>query len=74
MWKSKVLSDDGIKPPSASVNSLNPGLIYFNNARIQVNLMAKEVIFTQSNIFEIYLWPFTVGQDFKLGYSWFSNC
>ena len=34
VWKSKGLSDENIKPPSISDNSINPGTNYFNNARI----------------------------------------
>ena len=35
-WKSKGLSDGSIKPPLTSDNSLNPGINYFDNARIRV--------------------------------------
>ena len=54
MWKSKGLSDENIKPPSITNNSLNPGINYFDNARIWVKfegncLKQEQVIFTHIN-------------------------
>ena len=34
LWKSEGWSDESIKPPLTSDNSLNPGVSYFDNARI----------------------------------------
>ena len=34
VWKSKGLSDESINPPLTSDSSLNPGVSYFDNARI----------------------------------------
>ena len=36
-WQSKGLSNESIKPPTASTNSLNPRLSY-NDTKIKVNL------------------------------------
>ena len=36
MWKSKELSDEGIKSPSTSGNSLNPRTDCFDNSRLRV--------------------------------------
>ena len=35
-WKSKGFTDESIKPPLTSGNSLNPGVSYFDNARILI--------------------------------------
>ena len=36
VWQSKRLSDEKVKPPSTSDNSLNPGINYFDNSAIPV--------------------------------------
>ena len=36
MWKSKGLSNESIKPPATSNNSLNPKLYFFNYPKFQV--------------------------------------
>ena len=76
-WKSKGLSDKGIKPPSTSDNSLNPGINYFDNfwirLKFQRNCLEQEkVTFTHMLIVNIYIvhginvWSFTAVQDFTL--------
>ena len=60
-WKSKGLSDEGIKPPSMSGNSLNPGRIaYIDNAKIRVKfdgscLKQENVTFTHKQSVIIYI-------------------
>ena len=68
---------ESIKPPSMSSNSLNPEINYFDNARIRGKfdgncLKQDKVTFTHKQVVDIYivyeinLWPFTVGQYFTL--------
>ena len=76
MWKLKVLSDESIKPPATSNNSLAPALNY-SNTKLRVKfdgnyLKQDEATFTYNkgvNIYivsEIKMWLFTVGKDFML--------
>ena len=76
-WKSKGLSDKGIKPPSTSDNVLNPGINYFDNFGIRLKFQGNcleqgKVTFTHVLVVNIYivhgvnLWPFTVVEDFTL--------
>ena len=78
-WKSNRLSDESIKTPAVSNNSLAPTLNYVNT-KLRVKhdgsyLKQEKVIFTQNRLVNIYiayeinLWPFTVGKDFALGNS-----
>ena len=75
-WKLKVLSDESIKPPATSNNSLAPALNYINTKlRVKFDgnyLKQDEATFTYNkgvNIYsvsEIKLWLFTVGKDSML--------
>ena len=76
-WKSKGLSDKGIKPPSTSNNSLNPGINYFDNFGIRLKFQGNcleqgKVTFTYILVVNIYivhginLRPFIVVEDFML--------
>ena len=54
------MSDESIKPPSTSDNSLNPGANYFHKARIQVNLDGNclkqgKLTFTHKHVVNIYI-------------------
>ena len=58
-WKPKGLSDESIKPPSTSNNSLNPVINYFHNARTRVKfdgncLKQEKVTFTHKQVVNIY--------------------
>ena len=78
-WKSKVLSDESIKPPAASNNSLAPALNYISTkSRLKFDgsyLKQDKVAFFHKKVvniyivYEIYLWLFNVGKDFALGNS-----
>ena len=75
--KSKVLSEESIKPPATSDSSLNPGIEYTDNAKIQVKfdgscLKQEKVTFGQKTIlkfytgYEINLWPLNLDSKFAL--------
>ena len=77
-WESNGLSNERMKTPVTSVNSFNPVINYFENARIPVHfdgncLKQEKVIFAHKQVvniyiaYEIYLWPFTAGKDFRPG-------
>ena len=59
MWQSKVLSDETVKPSSASDNSLTPWINYLGN-KIRVKftgscLKQPNISYTRSNILNIYI-------------------
>ena len=77
-WKSKGLSEESIKPPSMSDNSLNAGINYIDTAKIRVKLdescfKQDKVSFTNKQVRSIYIFyeinlsPFNVGKDFASG-------
>ena len=58
-WKYKGLSDESIKPPSTSVNSLNPALNYYGT-KIRVKftgsyLKQSKITYTQGRVVNIYI-------------------
>ena len=59
MWKSKGLSDEVIKPPTTSGNSLAPALSYIGNkARVKFNgscLKQAKITFTHGTIVNMYI-------------------
>ena len=60
MWKPKRLSDESIKPPPTSNNSICPGINYIDNAKIRVKvdgscLKQENMTFTHKKVFNIYL-------------------
>ena len=74
-WKLKGLSDENIKLPSISNNSLNPWISYIVNAKMWVKfdgscLKQEKVAFTHKQVVNIYivfvkhLSPFIIGKDF----------
>ena len=80
VWKSKGLSDENIKPPSISDNSLNPWISYIVNAKMWVKfdgicLKQEKVALTHKQVVNIYivfvkyLSPFIVGKEFMLWHS-----
>ena len=70
------MSDESIKPPATSNNSLAPGLSYVGNKiRVKIDrscLKQDKITFTHGNttniyiVYEIRSWPFRRG-DFTLG-------
>ena len=73
------MSDESIKPPSSSGNSLNPGIDYVDKSKIKMQvkfdgncLKQEKVASTHKQVaniyifYEINLWPFNVGQDLIL--------
>ena len=59
-WKSKGLSDETIKPPSTSGNSLTPALSYYHASKIRVKftgscLKQDKVIFNHGKVVNIYI-------------------
>ena len=69
-WKSKGLSDESIKPPAASNNSLAPVLNYIKS---KVSCLKQDKLtFTYIKVINICIihkinfWPFNVGKDFAL--------
>ena len=80
-WKSKGLSDESIKPPAASSDSLAPLLSYIGvRPRVKFDgqfLKQNKVTFTHGKIvniyivFEINFWAFAQGGDFALENSLF---
>ena len=58
-WKSKGLSAESIKPPTASNNNLTPLLTYYDyNIRLKFNgsiLKQPKVIYTHGKIVHIYI-------------------
>ena len=59
-WKSKGLSDETIKPPSTSDNSLTPALSYYRASKIRVKftgscLKQDKVIFNHGKVVNIYI-------------------
>ena len=76
-WKTKGLSGDSIKPLATSDDSLNPGLDYTDNAKIEVkfdgsSLKQGKVTFSQNAIlnfhvvYEMNLWPLNLESKFAL--------
>ena len=60
LWKSKGLSDNAIKPPSISNNSLAPKLNYYYPSKIRVKftgsyLKQHKVIFNHGKVVNIYI-------------------
>ena len=59
LWKSKGLSDEVIKPPTTSGNSLAPALSYIGNkARVKFNgtcLKQAKITFTHGTIVNTYI-------------------
>ena len=58
-WKSRGFSDETIKPPSTSDNSLTPALSYYSARKIRVKftgscLKQYKVIFDHKNVVNIY--------------------
>ena len=58
-WQSKGISNESIKPPTTSNNSLNPGLSY-NDTKIKVKitgscLKQQKFTFTHKNVVNIYI-------------------
>ena len=53
-WKTKGLSDESIKPPATSDNSLSPTLDYFNNTKFRVKFnrscLSTDTVFTPNNV------------------------
>ena len=70
------MSDESIKPPLTSGNTLKPGINYIDNAQIQVifhgSSLKQNVKFTHKQEVNIYiayernLGPFNVGKDFTV--------
>ena len=59
-WKSKGLSDETIKPPSTSDNSLTPALSYYRASKIRVKftgscLKQDKVKFNHGKVVNIYI-------------------
>ena len=59
-WKSKGLSDETIKPPSTSDNSLTPALSYYRASKIRVKftgscLKQDKVTFNHGKVVSIYI-------------------
>ena len=58
-WKSKELSDEGIKPPSTSTNILNPSLNYVGTKTgLQIKgscLKQNKISFDHGKILNIYI-------------------
>ena len=59
-WKSKGLSDETIKPPSTSGNSLTPALSYYHASKIRVKftgscLKQDKVTFNHGKVANIYI-------------------
>ena len=59
-WKSRGFSDETIKPPSTSDNSLTPALSYYRASKIRVKftgscLKQDKVIFNHKNVVNIYI-------------------
>ena len=76
------MSNGSIKSRSTSNDSLNPEINYIDNAKIQVKLHGcclkhEKLIFTHKKVvnilivYQINLWPFTIGKGFALGHSLF---
>ena len=60
MRKSKALSEESIKPPAKSGNSLHPGLNYINNAKTQVKFIGsclnqEKATFNHKTIINFYI-------------------
>ena len=60
LWKSEGLSDETIKPPSTSDNSLTPALSYYRASKKRVKftgscLKQDKVIFNHRNVVNIYI-------------------
>ena len=80
-WKSETLSDESIKPPTASNNSLTPALNHINTKlRVKFDescLKQEKVTFTHKKVvnicivYEINLWPYTLVFNFTLSNSVF---
>ena len=59
-WKSKGLSDETIKPPSTSDNSLTPALSYYRASKIRVKftgscLKQDKVTFNHRKVVNVYI-------------------
>ena len=59
-WKSKGLSDESIKTPTAYDNSLNPKLSYYLNSKIKVQfngsiLRQPKITYNHNNTVNIYI-------------------
>ena len=58
-WKSKGLSDESFKPPTTSVNSLNPALKYYGTeTRVKFTgscLKQSKIIYTHEKVVNIYI-------------------
>ena len=60
LWKSEGLSDETIKPPSTSDNSLTPALSYYRASKIRVKftrscLKQDKIIFNHRKVVNIYI-------------------
>ena len=60
LWKFKGLSDNTIKPPAASDNSLTPTISYYYGGKIRVTftgscLKQDKVIFNHGKVVNIYI-------------------
>ena len=73
-WKSKKLSNESIKPPSTNDSSLNPGVNYFVNTKMEIEfygscLKQDEITFTHEQVVNIYifleinLWNYVCSDD-----------
>ena len=75
-WKSQGLTDEMIKPYAASNDSLAPALNHINTilwGKFDGSCLKQEkALFTYKQVvniyivYEIYFWPFTVGNDITL--------
>ena len=81
-WNSKGLSNESIKPPATSDNSLNPATHYNDSAKIRVKFdgsclkqdkvtFTPKVVLNVGIVYEINLRPYDVGKDFAFRNSLF---
>ena len=59
-WRSKGISNESIKPPTTSDNSLTPKLNYYNNTKIRVQFTGicfkqPKFTFTHKKVVNIYI-------------------
>ena len=78
-WKSKGLSDESIKAPTTSDNSLNPKLSYYLNSKIKVQfngstLRQPKTTYNHNNTVNIYIVYELAASGSNVNYPILKNC